>query len=227
MSDNFHLGCCLACRAPFLPSTNYFYEEACQAVFYLQNRFLLSERLALTAGLRGEHYHQQRSDRRRTVAQGNAAGSANTEWLPGLGLTFKVHGELQLFASAYQAFSPALNGDALDALTDQQLDAERSVNVELGLRGGNDQLRFEMAWVRMDFDNQIIPANSNSQFQRTTGGATGHQGVELGLEAETRRLLFDQYGLLSTMFTPPNVTFVLPSAPLNPFVNVVKLLKNG
>lgn len=162
-------------------------DSAESSALYLQNRFLLSERLALTAGLRGEHYHQQRSDRRRTVAQGNAAGSANTEWLPGLGLTFKVHGELQLFASAYQAFSPALNGDALDALTDQQLDAERSVNVELGLRGGNDQLRYEMAWFRMDFDNQIIPANSNSQFQRTNGGATWHQGVELGLEAELGR----------------------------------------
>lgn len=159
-------------------------DSAESSALYLQNRFLLSERLALTAGLRGEHYEQQRNDRRRTPAQGNAAGSSNTEWLPGLGATFELFPDLQLFASAYKAFSPALNGDALDALEDQQLDAERSVNVEIGLRGGNDQLRYEMAWFRMDFDNQIIPANSNSQFQRTNGGATWHQGVELGIEAE-------------------------------------------
>lgn len=44
MSENFHLGCCLACRAPFLPSTEFFYEEACQAVFYLQNRFPIVSR---------------------------------------------------------------------------------------------------------------------------------------------------------------------------------------
>jgi len=159
-------------------------DSAESSALYLQNRVLLTERLALTAGLRGESYEQQRNDRRRTVVQGNVAVSANTEWLPGLGMTFEVHPELQVFASAYKAFSPALNGDALDALEDQQLDAERSVNVELGLRGGNEQLRYEMAWFRMDFDNQIIPANSNSQFQRTNGGATWHQGLELGIEAE-------------------------------------------
>lgn len=159
-------------------------DSAESSALYLQNRFLLSDRLAVTAGLRGERYEQQRNDRRRTVAQGNAAGTTNTEWLPGLGLTFDLQPELQLFASAYKAFSPALNGDALDALEDQQLDAERSVNVEIGLRGGNDSLRYEMAWFRMDFDNQIIPANSNSQFQRTNGGATWHQGLELGIEAE-------------------------------------------
>ncbi len=33
----------------------------------------------------------------------------------------------------------------------------------------------------MDFDNQIIPANSNSQFQRTNGGETLHQGLEAAL----------------------------------------------
>lgn len=159
-------------------------DSAESSALYLQNRFLLTDSLALTAGLRGERYEQQRNDRRRTAAQGNIAGSSNTEWLPGLGLTWNLHEELQLFASAYKAFSPALNGDALDALEDQQLDAERSVNVEIGLRGGNERLRYEAAWFRMDFDNQIIPANSNSQFQRTNGGATWHQGLELGLEAE-------------------------------------------
>lgn len=151
---------------------------------YLQNRFLVSEQLAITAGLRGERYEQTRRDRRRTVAQGNAAVTSNTEWLPGLGFTYNLNPELQLFGSAYKAFSPALNGDALDGLSDQELAAERSVNVELGLRGGNERLRYELAWFRMDFDNQIIPANSNSQFQRTNGGATWHQGLELGLELE-------------------------------------------
>ena len=159
-------------------------DSADSNALYLQNRFLLGDNLALTAGLRAERYEQERKDRRRAAAQVNAAGSSNTELLPGLGFTYTLNPELQFFGSVYKAFSPAQNGDALDALTDQQLDAERSVNVELGLRGGNDRLRYEMAWFRMDFDNQIIPANSNSQFQRTNGGATWHQGVELGVELE-------------------------------------------
>ena len=140
----------------------------------------LTENVALTAGLRIEKYAQDRKDRRRTPAQGATAGSSNTEYLPGAGLTWQFTPDLQLFASAYKAFSPALNSDALDGLEDQQLDAERSLNMEVGLRGGNGRLNYEMAAFRMDFDNQIIPTNSNSQFQRTNGGATLHQGLELG-----------------------------------------------
>lgn len=155
-------------------------DSADSVALYGQNLFQLTETVALTAGLRIEKYEQDRKDRRRTAAQGAAASSSNTEYLPGLGLTWQFTPDLQLFASAYKAFSPALNSDALDGLEDQQLDAERSVNMEVGLRGGNGRLSYEMAAFRMDFDNQIIPANSNSQFQRTNGGATLHQGVELG-----------------------------------------------
>lgn len=34
-----HFGCCMACRAPFLPDAALFYQEESQAVFYLQARF--------------------------------------------------------------------------------------------------------------------------------------------------------------------------------------------
>lgn len=159
-------------------------DAADSLALYGQNRLQLTETVAVTAGLRIENYEQTRKDRRRTPAQGTSAGSDNTEYLPGLGLTWQSAPQLQLFASIYKAFSPALNADALDALSDQELDAERSVNMELGLRGGDGRISYEMAAFRMDFDNQIIPANSNSQFQRTNGGATLHQGLEFGAGME-------------------------------------------
>ena len=37
-------------------------DSAESSALYLQNRVLLTERLALTAGLRGESYEQQRND---------------------------------------------------------------------------------------------------------------------------------------------------------------------
>jgi Fe(3+) dicitrate transport protein len=156
-------------------------DAAKSLALYAQNRFLLSDQLAITAGLRAERYEQTRLDQRRTEVQGNDADSSNTEILPGLGITWQANPDLQMFASVYRAFSPALNGDALNGLEDQQLDAERSTNVELGLRGGGERLSYELAVFRMDFDNQIIPANSNSQFQVTNGGKTFHQGLEAGL----------------------------------------------
>jgi Fe(3+) dicitrate transport protein len=159
-------------------------DSAESLALYLQNRFQVSEQLAITTGLRVENYEQDRLDRRRTSAQGNAAASANTEVLPGLGFTWQLNPALQTFGSVYKAFSPALNGDALDALEDQQLAAEDSVNIELGLRGNSGVFFYEMAYFRMDFGNQIIPANSNSQFQRTNGGSTWHQGMEFGAGVE-------------------------------------------
>jgi Fe(3+) dicitrate transport protein len=156
-------------------------DSADSLAFYAQNRFILSDRLSITAGLRAERYEQERLDRRRSAEQGNRADTSNTELLPGLGVTYQFTRALQAYASAYQAFSPALNGDALNGLDDQQLDAERSVNIEAGLRGRSNRLRYEVAAFRMDFDNQIIPANSNSQFQVTNGGKTLHQGIEAGL----------------------------------------------
>lgn len=156
-------------------------DSADSLALYAQNRFILSEQLALTAGLRAERYEQTRVDRRRTAEDGNQVDSSNTELLPGLGLTYQLNAGLQVFTSVYKAFSPALNGDALDGLQDQQLDAERSVNIEAGLRGQRENLTYELTVFRMDFDNQIVPANSNSEFQRTNGGETLHQGVEAAL----------------------------------------------
>jgi Fe(3+) dicitrate transport protein len=101
--------------------------------------------------------------------------------MPGVGVTYELARDLQLFANVYEAFSPALNGDALNGLRDQQLDAERSVNVEAGLRGNTERVSYEITMFRMDFDNQIIPANSNSEFQVTNGGKTSHHGVEAGI----------------------------------------------
>lgn len=157
-------------------------DSADSLALYAQNRFLLTERLALTAGLRVEGYEQERHDRRRSSAEGNRADTSNTELLPGMGVTYRFTPGLQMFASVYKAFSPALNGDALNGLDDQRLDAERSVNIEVGVRGGSERVSYELALFSMDFDNQIIPANSNSEFQVTNGGKTVHRGIEMGLD---------------------------------------------
>lgn len=148
---------------------------------HLQNYFLLTDRFAVTAGLRAELYEQRRRDLRRTESVGNQVKTANAEWLPGIGVTWRLSEGLQLFTNTYKAFSPALNSDALNGLEDQALQAERSVNAEIGLRGSTHSLTFEATVFRMDFGNQIIPANSNSQFQVTNGGTTLHQGLEFGI----------------------------------------------
>ncbi len=156
-------------------------DTARSVAVFAQNRFAFSPALAVTPGLRVERYEQERLDLRRSETAGNRARTTNTEVLPGVGFTFQVAPAAQLFGGVYRAFSPALNGDSLSGLQDQQLDAERSTNLEIGVRGSEGGLRYEATLFRMDFANQIIPANSNSDFQRTNGGKTLHQGLEFAV----------------------------------------------
>jgi Fe(3+) dicitrate transport protein len=154
-------------------------DKATSVALFGQNRFIVSDKLALTPGLRVESYSQSRLDLRRTAAQGNSAKSRNTEYVPGLGFTYQAAPKAQLFGGVHKAFAPALNGDSLNGLQDQQLEAQRSTNFEIGVRGRDQQLSYEVTAFRMDFQNQIIPANSNSNFQVTNGGKTLHQGLEM------------------------------------------------
>lgn len=157
-------------------------DSATSYALFAQNRFIITDHLAVTPGVRIETYVQRRHERKDIVSTpGTDVRTSNTEVLPGVGMTFQFDPTAQFYGGVYKAFAPALNGDALDGLADQQLEAERSLNVEIGVRGGTGHWRYEVTAFRMDFDNQIIPANSNTAFQKTNGGKTVHQGLEAAI----------------------------------------------
>ena len=156
-------------------------DAADSVAFYLQNRFEVSDRLAVTPGIRVESYQQTR----RVLTNNNAtASTSNTEFLPGVGATFWLTPSAQLYGGAYRAFAPASNGVALDGLTDQRLEAERSTNFELGIRGLQDRFNYELAVFRMDFANQVVTGNSDPNLSQSNAGETLHQGAELSLGYE-------------------------------------------
>lgn len=148
---------------------------------YAQNRFEINERLAVTPGVRIESYEQNR----RVLTEDNASAStSNTEVLPGIGATFVLTDWAQLYGGAYRAFSPASNGVALDGLTDQNLEGERSVNYELGIRGAHGPFKYEVAAFYMDFQNQVVTGNSDPNLSQSNAGETRHGGMELVLGYE-------------------------------------------
>jgi Fe(3+) dicitrate transport protein len=63
-------------------------------------------------------------------------------------------------------------------LTDQQLDGERSVNYEMGVRGVAGTANYEVAVFVMDFSNQVVTGNSNPALSLSNAGATSHRGME-------------------------------------------------
>jgi Fe(3+) dicitrate transport protein len=145
---------------------------------YGQNRFVLNENVAITPGLRVESY-----DQRRKNELTNVSGTAkNTEVLPGIGATWQVIPEAQVFAGAFKGFSPAMVATAISgAGVDQQLDAERSNNYEVGIRGNNGGLTYEATVFHMDFDNQIVNQALSAGVIQANGGKTLNQGLEVGL----------------------------------------------
>lgn len=150
-------------------------DSAESLAFFAQNRFDITERLSATGGLRIEAYEQKRDDQRRA---GSAEKSSNTEVMPGLGLTYRLAESAQLFGSVYRAFAPPLVGSVVGA-TDPPTDAETSVNLELGLRGENGSLSFEISAFQMDFSNQVDPGVSG--IRPPNEGSALIQGVEASM----------------------------------------------
>ncbi|WP_412852575.1 TonB-dependent receptor family protein [Ectothiorhodospira shaposhnikovii] len=141
---------------------------------FAENRFLVNERLAITPGLRIETYEQERDDR---VNNDNDGTSRNTEVLPGIGATFQYSPQVQYYGGIYKAFSPPLNNQSIVDGVDQKLDAENSINLEIGVRAHHGNLRYELTAFHMDFDNQITPAVSGN-LANANAGSTLHQGLE-------------------------------------------------
>lgn len=156
-------------------------DSADSVAAYVHNRIQVTDRLAVTPGLRVEAYQQKRI----ILTQDNASeDTSNTEFLPGVGATFQLKDAAQLYGGVYRAFSPASNGVALDGLTDQDLEGEQSVNYELGIRGLQGALNYELALFYMDFENQVVTGNSDPNLSRSNAGETRHLGMELVLGYE-------------------------------------------
>lgn len=152
-------------------------QKAQGIAFYGQNRFILNERVAITPGLRIETYDQSRKNE----LTGVSGKSSTTEVMPGIGATWQLAPQAQLFAGAFKGFSPAMVATAISGSgVDQQLDAERSTNFEIGVRGASGRLTYEATAFRMDFANQIIPQSESGGVgaTATNAGETLNQGLE-------------------------------------------------
>lgn len=159
-------------------NTRHLVDAATSMAVHVHNRIQFSDRFALTPGVRLETYEQTR---RVLTSDDETAATANTELLPGVGATLSLARSAQLYGGVYRAFAPATNGVALDGMTDQMLEAERSTNFEVGLRGTQGAFEYELALFRLDFQNQVVTGNSDPTLSQSNAGETLHQGAELAL----------------------------------------------
>ena len=99
--------------------------------------------------------------------------------MPGLGVIYGLP-KLNVFGSAYLGYSaPRISQAITPAGQDANLNAERSKNYEIGVRGRGDWLRAEANTFLIQFDNELVsnnPLQGESEF--ANGGPTRHLGAE-------------------------------------------------
>ena len=172
---------------------------------YAQNRFMLfDERLQVSPGLRVETFwNERRIDRTRVDGEPTDLDPPRSNsdtvvaLIPGMGLSYQLIDELTLFAGVHRGFAPPRTKDAVTTDGDLlELDAEYSINYEVGLRGQiQDYLAGSLAGFVLDFSNQIIPpaeaagATADSPGGLINEGETTHFGVEADVRFDTAALL--------------------------------------
>lgn len=158
-------------------------QEADGIALYVQNRFKINEKVAVTPGIRVENYEQKRKILINKSLPTDISGKTNnTEVMPGIGVTWQLVPQAQVFAGAFKGFSPAMTATAISGTgVDQQLDAERSTNYEIGVRGAVARLAYEVTAFHMDFENQIVNQSLSAGVDKANGGETLNQGLEFAL----------------------------------------------
>jgi len=173
---------------------------------YVQNRFVISERLRISPGLRMESlWHGREVHRARVDGTPTDFDPPRTEdshvfaLIPGLGLSWSITDEVTLFAGVHRGFAPPRTKDAItNDGQNLELEAEFSWNYELGLRLGVDRgLWAEVTGFVLDFQNQVIPPTEASgiltgdagaaERQLINGGDSLHAGAEIGVTFDPGR----------------------------------------
>ena len=153
---------------------------------YLQNKVMFTEKFSFTAGLRSELIGYEREIRRMSFNDTLiVAQSSVFEIIPGAGFNYNFNDGLGVFAGIHRGFAPPRTKDAIsNEGKDLLLEAERSWNTELGIRGDLQFMEIELTAFHMDFSNQVIPVSESSGGAGTgfiNGGATVHSGFETSM----------------------------------------------
>lgn len=149
---------------------------------FVQDRLLLGA-FTLSAGLRFESIHYERTNRLASGGQGATGRAELGQWIPGVGLSWSQGGKLTVFGGAHRGFAPPRTEDVISQAGGVvDLEAEKSWNYELGLRSlPLPGLRVNATLFRNDYENQIVAASlaGGVGATLTNGGETLHQGFEV------------------------------------------------
>jgi Fe(3+) dicitrate transport protein len=112
------------------------------------------------------------------------------EVIPGIGVNWALNEDLTLFAGVHEGFAPPRAEDIIDNSGGSvEVDAERSTNWELGVRGAlGARTTLEAALFRNDFSNQVAVGSIAGGSTPLAQGETLYTGAELSLNWDGKDL---------------------------------------
>ncbi len=201
---------------------------------FVQNKFVLSSQWSITAGLRLEDYHFERSIFLYKTASAAyrdtniTAPSHVNALIPGLGFNYNFSKKATLFGGLHKGFAPpAIKNSVSTSGEVFPLDAQESWNYELGVRSVlSRSVEAELTGFYLDFDKQVIPVSESSGGSGsgyTNAGRTKHLGVEAALRVDFGKLFGSKYSI----YWQGNVTYSQATYNTDRYVGVDKLNIKG
>ena len=164
---------------PIIVGQSHHYETTAFSGFL--NEKIEFEKFTLNTGIRLEAFEQERVDR---LSGSMYQDKSLIELLPGVGLTTKFS-STNLFAGIHRGFTPPSSGTLKilnfgGALDNQglNLEAEKSWNKEVGIRGDYPMFNFEVSGFHVGIEN-LVAAGRGTAFKNL--GKVNTMGLELNL----------------------------------------------
>ncbi|MFP5384634.1 MAG: TonB-dependent receptor family protein [Bacteriovoracia bacterium] len=148
--------------------------------FFVENRFTFGKFMA-TPGVRFENITQSVDERTGTERERERTASVP---LFGLGLSYHLTENSQLYGNISEAYKPFTYSEALPTSAGQTVASDIKPsevwNYELGYRGQTDKLNWDVSAFYIRYENQI--GTSNNQIINT--GAGTHKGFDVATEVK-------------------------------------------
>jgi Fe(3+) dicitrate transport protein len=172
---------------------------------FVANRFMLGDQWTITPGVRVESV----SADRRNYLNDTIGKTDLTEWIPALGATYSPVANTTFFAGVHRGFAPPRVEDLIGTTgTTTEVDAEKSLNTEFGVRSTvRPGLRVEATAFRNDYSNLIAVGSIAGGSTPLSQGEALTQGFELSGRLDSR----DMWSTTGNLFAQLAYTW-LPTA---------------
>ena len=163
--------------------------QANALAFFVQDEISVG-RFTFSPGVRFERIETERFDYGRSDPERTGASLSTREnevdvVVPGLGVDYRLENGWSVFGSAHRGFAPPSPSSTLE------VDAEESVNYELGARFSRGSHRFEAIVFVNDYSNLLgadtLSGGGTGSGDQFNGGAVDVQGLELSFTTDLLR----------------------------------------